>query len=96
VRLRVKDVNFERHAVIVREAKGNKDRVVMRPHSLAPALRLQMLAASALWEADRQAQRGGVEVPHALDIKYPKVGATWGMVLDVSFANAVNRPAHWR
>jgi site-specific recombinase XerD len=63
--------------VIVGEAKGNKDRVVMLPRSLAPALRLQMLAARALWEADRQAQRGGVEVPHALDIKYPKVGSTW-------------------
>jgi integron integrase len=77
MRLRVKDVDFDRHAVIVREAKGNKDRVVMLPRSLAPALRLQILAARALWEADRQAQRGGVEVPHALDIKYPKVGATW-------------------
>jgi len=77
MRLRVKDVDFERHAVIVREAKGNKDRVVMLPHSLAPALRLQMLLARALREADRQVQRGGVEVPHALDIKYPKVGSTW-------------------
>jgi integron integrase len=77
MRLRVKDVDFDRHAVIVREAKGNKDRVVMLPRSLAPALRLQILAARALWEADRQAQRGGVEVPHALDIKYPRVGSTW-------------------
>jgi integron integrase len=77
IRLRVKDVDFDRRAVIVREAKGNKDRVVMLLHSLAPALRLQMLLARALWEADRQAQRGGVEVPHALDIKYPKVGSTW-------------------
>jgi integron integrase len=77
MRLRVKDVDFERHAVIVREAKGNKDRVVMLPRSLALALRLQMLLARALWEADRQAQRGGVEVSHALDIKYPKVGSTW-------------------
>jgi integron integrase len=77
MRLRVKDVDFDRHAVIVRKAKGNKDRVVMLPRSLAPALRVQMLAARALLEADRQAQRGGVEVPHALDIKYPKVGSTW-------------------
>jgi len=77
MRRRVKDVDFDRRAVIVREAKGNKDRVVMLPRSLAPALRLQMLAARALWEADRQAQRGGVEVPRALDIKYPKVGSTW-------------------
>ena len=78
MRLRVKDVEFDRHVVIVREAKGGKDRVVMLPRSLAPALRLQMLAARALWEADRQAQRGGVEVPQALDVKYPKVGYTWG------------------
>jgi integrase len=77
MRLRVKDVDFERHAVIVREAKGNKDRVVMLSRSLAPALRLQMLLARALWEAARQAQHGGVEVPHALDITYPKVGSTW-------------------
>lgn len=77
MRLRVKDVDFDRHVIIVREAKGNKDRVVMLPRSLAPALRLQMLAARAMWEADRQAQRGGVEVPHALDVKYPKVGYTW-------------------
>lgn len=78
MRLRIKDVDFDRHAIIVREAKGGKDRVVMLPRSLAPALRKQMLAARGQWEADRQAQRGGVEVPHALDVKYPKVGHSWG------------------
>ena len=78
MRLRIKDIDFERHVIIVREAKGAKDRVVMLPHSLAPALRLQMLAARAQWEADRQVQRGGVEVPHALESKYPNVGFTWG------------------
>jgi integron integrase len=78
MRLRIKDVDFDRHVIIVREAKGGKDRVVMLPHSLAPALRLQMLAARAQWEVDRQAQRGGVETPHALEKKYPKVGNTWG------------------
>jgi len=78
MRLRIKDVDFERQAIIVREAKGSKDRVVMLPRSLAPALRLQMLAARAQWEADRQVQRGGVEVPHALASKYTKVGDTWG------------------
>lgn len=76
--LRIKDVDFDRHVIIVREAKGGKDRVVMLAHSLAPALRLQMLAARAQWEADRQAQRGGVETPHALEKKYPQVGNTWG------------------
>ena len=78
MRLRIKDVDFDRHVIIVREAKGGKDRVVMMPRSLAPALRLQLLASRAQWEADRQAQRGGVETPHALEQKYPKVGHTWG------------------
>ncbi len=77
LRLRVKDVDFDRHVIIVREAKGGKDRVVMLPRSLAPALRQQMFAARALWEADRQAIRGGVETPHALVAKYPQVGNTW-------------------
>ena len=58
IRLRIKDVDFDRHVIIVREAKGGKDRVVMLKHSLSPALRLQLLAARAQWEADRQAQRG--------------------------------------
>ena len=77
MRLRVKDVDFDRNAIIVRDAKGGKDRVVMLPRSLAPALRLQLLAERSQWEADRQAQRGGVETPHALEQKYPKVGYTW-------------------
>ncbi len=78
IRLRVKDVDFDRHVIIVREAKGNKDRVVMLPRLLVPAMRVQLLAARAVWEADRQAQRGGVETPHALDQKYPRMGQTWG------------------
>jgi hypothetical protein len=47
------------------------------PRALAPALRLQMLAARSQWEADRQMQRGGVETPHALAQKYPRVGHSW-------------------
>ena len=78
IRLRVKDVDFDRHVIIVREAKGNKDRVVMLPRSMVPGMRVQLLAARAVWEADRQAMLGGVETPHALEQKCPKVGQTWG------------------
>jgi len=67
IRLRVKDVDFDRQVIIVREAKGGKDRVAMLPHSLVPAIRMQLLAATAVWEADRQAQRGEFETPHALE-----------------------------
>lgn len=88
--LRVKDVDFDRHVIVVREAKGGKDRVVMLPRSLAPALRAQVVADRAQWEADRQAQRGGVETPFTLDQKYLQIGNTWGGVLGISFANFFN------
>jgi len=78
LRLRIKDVDFDRHVIIVREAKGNKDRVVMLPRTLAPALRQQRLHARDVWEKDRQAQRSGVQTPHALEQKYPQVGNSWG------------------
>ena len=77
MRLRIKDVDFVRKVIVVREAKGGKDRVVMLPGALAAQLHRQLLAAHAQWEADRHAQRGGVEMPHALDAKYPRAGQAW-------------------
>ena len=47
LRLRIKDVDFDRNAIVVRQGKGNKDRVVMLPHSLAAALRDQRLVSRA-------------------------------------------------
>ncbi len=78
LRLRVKDVDFDRHVIVVREAKGNKDRVVMLPQSLAADLRAQMAHARVLWQLDHRQQQAGVDVPHALEAKYPRVGQTWG------------------
>jgi hypothetical protein len=69
--------NRSQSVIIVRDAKGGKDREVMLARSLELALRLQVLAAHAPWDADRVAQRGGVETPHALEQKYAKVGYTW-------------------
>jgi integron integrase len=78
LRLRIKDVDFDHLVIIVRQAKGNKDRVVMLPRSLVEQLRAQMTSSRAQWDHDRRTQRGGVEVPDALERKYPKVGQTWG------------------
>lgn len=78
IRLRIKDVDFDRKVIVVRQAKGNKDRVVMLPHSLLDTLRQQLLHARAVWEKDRQSGQAGVEVPDALEVKYPKVGQSWG------------------
>ncbi len=77
LQLRVKDVDFAHSAIIVREGKGAKDRVVMLPESLAPGLREQLTKAHAVWQRDQQAGSGGVEMPHALERKYPRAGASW-------------------
>lgn len=63
--LRVKDVDFSRHAIVVREGKGGKDRVVMLPRSLVEPLREQLARSRTLWQADRAAGRSGVFMPHA-------------------------------
>jgi integron integrase len=78
MRLRVKDVDFDRQVIIVREAKGNKDRVVMLPVSLEGELRTQLADARHTWENDHRSGYSGVDVPHALEKKYPQVGKTWG------------------
>ena len=75
--LRVKDMDFSRHVIVVREGKGGKDRVVMLPNSLVQPLQAQLARSRAFWEADRAAQRPGVYLPHALEAKYPRAGQTW-------------------
>ena len=78
LRLRTKDVDFDRGAIIAREAKGNKDRVVMLPASLREAMKQQLRLSHALWETDRTANVPGVETPNALAAKYPHAGESWG------------------
>lgn len=75
--LRIKDVDFGRKVIVVRQGKGGKDRIVMLPQSLVSALHEQVAYARALWEADRQANLPGVELPYALEAKYPRAGQTW-------------------
>lgn len=77
LQLRIKDVDFERRTIVVRCGKGGKDRVVMLPDALAPNLREQMHRAHVLWQADARAGRGGVQMPDALERKYPRAGASW-------------------
>ena len=77
LRLRVKDVDFDRRAIVVREGKGTKDRVVMLPAALESPLRAQLVSAHAVWAADRAAGVPGVHVPHALARKYPRAATSW-------------------
>jgi integron integrase len=77
LQLRVKDVDFEHRAIVVRAGKGGKDRVLMLPQSLVSALRAQLARARVLWAEDQTQNRGGVEMPTALERKYPRAGASW-------------------
>lgn len=78
ISLRVKDVDFGHRAIYVREGKGRKDRVVMLPQSLIPALRSQLAECRQVWNADVAEDRAGVEMPYALGRKYPRAGSSWG------------------
>jgi integron integrase len=77
LRLRVKDADFDRKVIVVREGKGGKDRVVMLPSALEADLRAQLAASRALWAEDRAAGRPGVSLPDALAVKYPRAGESW-------------------
>jgi integron integrase len=78
LRLRVKDVEFERREIIVREGKGNKDRVTVLPENLVLPLQAHLKRVKALHEKDLAAGFGEVYLPDALAQKYPKAGKAWG------------------
>ena len=79
--LRVKDVDFENRTVLVRCGKGGKDRALMLPAALVPALREQLAHARALWLADVQAGRAGVFMPDALAAQVPASRRVVALVL---------------
>lgn len=77
VRLRVKDLDFDHRAVIVRDGKGGKDRVVTLPEELIVPLKRQLQRVRQVHERDLAAGRGEVYLPHALSRKYPNAGQQW-------------------
>jgi integrase len=74
--LRIKDVNLEAAQLIIRAAKGGKDRVVAIPCSALEDLRQQIQAARAVWRRDQQDQVP-VALPHQLARKYPAAQFDW-------------------
>jgi integron integrase len=77
IRLRIKDVDFVRQVIVVRDGKGGKDRVVMLPRALDGPLRLQLREARRVWLDDQQRQQGGVYLPNALAAKYKRAAESW-------------------
>ena len=78
LRLRVKDVDFGGQQVIVREGKGNKDRVTLLPASLQGPLRAHLDAVRAQHQRDvASGDAGCVELPYSLRVKYPSAPREW-------------------
>ena len=77
VRLRVKDLNFERGELLVRQGKGGKDRVTPLPRKLTPQLQRHLEKVYSQHQRDVLRGAGFVEVPNALARKYPNIGRQW-------------------
>ena len=78
VRLRVKDVDFGRNEILIREGKGAKDRVTMLPAALAGPLQDHLGRRRLLYEDDLRDGRSEVWLPDALAKKYPNAPTEWG------------------
>jgi len=78
LRLRVKDVDFERGEILVRDGKGGKDRVTMLPASISQALRVHLERVREQHRQDLAEGYGEVYLPFALDRKYPNARREWG------------------
>jgi len=77
LRLRVKDLDFEKNQIIVREGKGAKDRLTIFPESLHEALKNHLLKVKFIHDEDLRRGFGEVWLPFALAKKYPNAGKEW-------------------
>jgi integron integrase len=77
MRLRVKDIEFERGEIVIREGKGFKDRITMLPKSVVRPLQEHLVRVKLLHEQDLHDGYGEVFMPYALARKYPNAGRSW-------------------
>ena len=73
----VKDVDFERRQIVIRDGKGAKERVTMLPECLKAELQTHLQRVKARHEEDLAAGGGTVHLPYALERKYPGANREW-------------------
>lgn len=78
LQLRIKDADLSRREILIRDAKGQKDRVTVLPDALIPHLQKHLEHVRVLFESDRRESRPGVSLPFALRRKYPQAATSWG------------------
>jgi integron integrase len=77
LRLRVKDIDFSQAQIIVRDTKGNRDRITILPQSIIHLLQAHLVQVKQ-WHQDDLAQGyGTVYLPYALARKYPNAEREW-------------------
>lgn len=77
LRLRVKDIDFSRKEILIRDGKGFKDRITMLPSSLVLPLKAHLQKVKALHDDDLAKGNGAVYMPQALGKKYPYAARDW-------------------
>jgi len=77
IRLRVKDLDFAQHQIIVRDGKGEKDRVTVLPDSLITPLQEHLQRVKLIHQRDLAKGYGSVYLPYALARKYPNADREW-------------------
>ena len=77
MRLRVQDIDFARHQLIIRQAKGAKDRMTILPEQLRDPLHQHLAKVRSIHEADLSEGYGRVYLPFALSRKYPHAEREW-------------------
>jgi integron integrase len=77
MRLRVKDIDFDNHQIVVRDGKGENDRFTILPDSLIQPLRLHLEYVRTLHQKDLLDGFGTVFLPSALQQKYPLADREW-------------------
>ena len=92
LRLRVKDVDFARNEICVRDGKGGKDRRTMLPRSLHEPLLREIERARSLHARDLAEGFGETRLPHALARKYPRAGCEFGWQFVFPSANRAADP----
>jgi integron integrase len=78
LRLRVKDIDFGNNQLVIRDAKGMKDRVTVLPDSLKPSLKEHLERVKMVHQNDVAGGYGRVYLPYALERKYPNASLEWG------------------
>ena len=98
LRLRVKDVNLHNRVLTIRDGKGAKDRITMLPEALASELRLHLRRVREQHHIAMAGGYGGVELPHALEVKYPRAPFEmgWQFVFPSKSPSRDPRSGAWR